>query len=148
MDTTFILLVEDNPDDAALTLRVLRQSHIAHEVVVTRDGTELLDFLFGTGAVAGRDTSKLPQMVLLDLNLPKMDGFKVLSRLRGDARTRVLPVVVLTASREERDVAQSYAAGAISYVCKPVDFDEFAEVVRSLGVYWLYLNEAPLKEQH
>lgn len=147
MDTTFILLVEDNPDDAALTLRVLRQSHIAHEVVVTRDGTELLDFLFGTGAFAGRDTSKLPQMVLLDLNLPKMDGFKVLSRLRGDARTRVLPVVVLTASREERDVAQSYEAGANSYVCKPVDFDEFAEVVRSLGVYWLYLNEAPLKEQ-
>jgi len=136
-----ILLVEDDPDDEALTLRALRRNHIANEVVVARDGVEALDFLFATGAHAGRDPHVLPQVALLDLKLPRLDGFEVLQRIRSDPRSRHLPVVVLTSSREERDLVESYARGANSYVRKPVDFAEFMEAVRQLGLYWLVLNE-------
>jgi two-component system response regulator len=138
-----ILLVEDNPDDEALTLRALRRANVANEVVVARDGAEALDHLFGTGAHAGRDASALPQVVLLDLKLPKVDGLEVLRRIRGDARTRLLPVVILTSSNEERDRIQGYSLGANSYVRKPVDFVQFADAVRQLGLYWLVLNQAP-----
>jgi CheY-like chemotaxis protein len=136
-----ILLVEDNPDDEALTMRALHKNRIANEVVVARDGVEALEYLFGTGAHAGRDTSQLPQIVLLDLKLPKLSGLEVLSRVRADPRTRLLPIVVLTSSQEERDVVDSYGRGANSYVRKPVDFQEFVEAVKSLGLYWLVLNE-------
>jgi two-component system response regulator len=138
-----ILLVEDNPDDEALTLLALRKNHIPNEVVVAHDGAEALDYLFGTGAWAGRDTRRQPQLVLLDLKLPRVDGLEVLRRLRGDERTRRQPVVVLTTSKEERDVAQSYECGANSYIRKPVSFDEFMEAVRELGRYWLALNVSP-----
>ena len=141
MPQRFILLVEDNPDDEALTLRALRKNNIANSVVVARDGPEALDFLFGTGAHAGRDVNDLPQIVLLDLKLPKLDGFEVLRRIRADDRTKFLPVVVLTSSKEERDVVQSYRDGCNSYVRKPVNFDEFLEAARQLGLYWLLLNE-------
>jgi two-component system response regulator len=138
-----ILLVEDNPDDEALTLLALRKNDIPNEVVVAHDGAEALDYLFGTGAWAGRDTRRQPQLVLLDLKLPRVDGLEVLRRLRGDERTRRQPVVVLTTSKEERDVAQSYECGANSYIRKPVSFDEFMEAVRELGCYWLALNVSP-----
>jgi two-component system response regulator len=138
-----ILLVEDNPDDEALTLLALRKNDIPNEVVVAHDGAEALDYLFGTGAWAGRDTRRQPQLVLLDLKLPRVDGLEVLRRLRGDERTRRQPVVVLTTSKEERDVAQSYECGANSYIRKPVSFDEFMEAVRELGRYWLALNVSP-----
>ena len=136
-----ILLVEDNPDDEALTLRALKKNKIANSVVVAHDGVEAVDYLFGTGAHAGRDANDLPQIVLLDLKLPKLDGFDVLRRIRADERTRFLPVVVLTSSKEERDVVQSYRDGCNSYVRKPVNFDEFLEAARQLGMYWLLLNE-------
>jgi two-component system response regulator len=138
-----ILLVEDNPDDEALTLRAFRKNHIKNDVIVARDGVEALDYLFGTGAHAGRDVSQLPQVVLLDLKLPKLDGIEVLRRIRADERTRLLPVVILTSSKEERDLVSGYRHGANSYVRKPVDFDEFVEAARQLGLYWLLLNEAP-----
>jgi CheY-like chemotaxis protein len=138
-----ILLVEDNPGDEALTLRALRKNNIANEVVVARDGAEALDYLFGTGPHAGRDARALPQVVLLDLKLPKVDGLEVLSRVRGDPRTTMLPVVVLTSSKEDRDLAESYTRGANSYVRKPVDFQKFVEAVSQLGLYWLVLNERP-----
>lgn len=138
-----ILLVEDNPDDQALTLRALKGNNIMNEVVVVQDGVEALDYLFGTGKYAGRDLGVMPQVVLLDLKLPKIDGFEVLRRLRADERTRLLPVVILTSSREERDVVNGYSHGANSYVRKPVDFGEFREAVRQLGLYWLLLNEPP-----
>lgn len=138
-----ILLVEDNPDDEALTLRALKKNNIKNEVVIARDGAEALDYLFRTGTHAGRETSELPQVVLLDLKLPKVDGLEVLRRLRADARTKRLPVVVLTSSKEEQDIVKSYDLGANSYVRKPVDFTQFAEGVRQLGLYWLVLNEAP-----
>jgi CheY-like chemotaxis protein len=133
-----ILLVEDNPDDAELTLRAFKRSKIANDVVVARDGEEALAYLLATGAAA-----VLPEVVLLDLKLPKVDGLEVLRRLRADARTRRLPVVVLTSSNEEKDVVSSYDLGANSFVRKPVDFAEFLEAARQLGLYWLVLNEPP-----
>jgi CheY-like chemotaxis protein len=142
MNEKTILLVEDNPDDEALTLRALRKNHIGNRVVVAHDGVEALDFLFGTGAWAGRDLREAPVLVLLDLKLPRLDGLEVLQRMRQDARTRFLPVVVLTSSKEDQDLLRSYALCANSYVRKPVDFDEFIEAVRKLGMYWLLLNEA------
>ena len=138
-----ILLVEDNPDDEELMLRVLRKHNIANEVVVARDGVEALDYLLGTGPHASRDLRQQPQVVLLDLKLPKLDGLEVLRRLRAEPQTRCLPVVILTSSREEQDRVQGYALGANSYVCKPVDFNQFTEAVRQLGIYWLLLNEPP-----
>ena len=143
MHNKIILLVEDNPDDETLTLRALSKSKILNEIVVARDGAEALDYLFGTGAHDGRDTSIQPQLILLDLKLPKIDGLEVLKRLRADHRTALLPVTVLTTSNEERDVVTSYRLGVNSYVRKPVDFDSFIEAVRQLGLYWLVLNTAP-----
>ncbi|PWT72288.1 MAG: two-component system response regulator [Proteobacteria bacterium] len=138
-----ILLVEDNPDDEELALRAFRRGRVPGPVVVVRDGAEALDYLFRTGKHAGRGIDAAPAVVLLDLKLPKLDGLEVLRRIRGDVRTRCLPVVVLTSSREEQDIVESYNLGANSYVRKPVDFSEFVEAVRSLGVYWLMLNESP-----
>jgi two-component system response regulator len=137
-----ILLVEDNPDDELLTLRALRK-HIANEVIVARTGEDALAFLFGTGPYAGRDLTDRPQLVLLDLNLPKIDGLGVLRRIRADDRTRFQPVVVLTSSREDEDIISSYALGANSYVRKPVGFADFTSAVRTLGVFWLLTNEPP-----
>lgn len=138
-----ILLVEDNPDDEALTLRALAKNKIVNDVVVARNGVEALDYLFGTGSYAGRDVADLPQVVLLDLKLPKVDGLEVLRRIRADDRTKVLPVVILTSSKEERDVVEGYRSGCNSYVRKPVNFDEFLGAARQLGLYWLLLNEGP-----
>jgi CheY-like chemotaxis protein len=138
-----ILLVEDDPDDEALTLRALRRGGIQHALVVARDGVEALDYLFGTGQHAGRDLAVMPQVVLLDLKLPRLDGLEVLRRLRADERTRLLPVVILTSSDEERDRLEGYRHGANSYVRKPVGYGEFAEAVRQLGLYWLLLNQPP-----
>lgn len=138
-----ILLVEDNPDDEALTLRAFRKNNILNPVVVARDGEEALDYLFGTGRHAGRDTAEQPQVALLDLKLPKLDGLEVLRRLRADPRTRLLPVVILTTSGEDRDILASYQLGANSYIRKPVDFEQFIEAARQLGLYWLVLNVPP-----
>ena len=138
-----ILLVEDNPDDEALTLRALKKNNIRNDVVVARDGAEALDYLFGTGQYAERDTAVLPQVVLLDLKLPKVEGLEVLRRVRADKRTRLLPVVILTSSNEEQDRIDGYGLGANSYVRKPVDFSQFVDAARQLGLYWLVLNEAP-----
>ena len=143
MDDKVILLVEDNADDEALTLRALKKNNIKNDVVVAHDGVEALDYLFGTGAFAGREPHSMPQLVLLDLKLPRVDGLEVLRRLRADPRTHLLPVVILTSSKEERDLVNSYSLGASSYVRKPVDFGEFTEAIRQLGLYWLILNEAP-----
>jgi two-component system response regulator len=143
MDKKIILLVEDNPDDAALTRRVLRKHSVANEVVEVHDGIEALDYLFGTGAHAGRDLSQPPQLVLLDLKLPKLDGLEVLRRIRSDPRTRLQPVVILTSSKEEKDIVRGYGLGANSYVRKPVDFTEFSEAIRQLGIFWLLFNESP-----
>jgi len=136
-----ILLVEDNADDETLTLRALRKNDILNEVIVARDGAEALDFLFARGAHAQRDPHLELQLVLLDLNLPKINGLNVLRQLRGDERTRLLPVVVLTSSKEDEDIIRSYELRANSYVRKPVDFTKFTEAVKALGVYWLLLNE-------
>ena len=136
-----ILLVEDNKVDEDLTLRAFRKNNLKNEIVVARDGAEALDWLFGTGAHAGRDTGVLPQVILLDLKLPKVDGLEVLRRIRADQRTKLLPVVVLTSSKEEQDLIKSYSLGANSYVRKPVDFSEFVSAVTQLGCYWLVLNE-------
>jgi len=138
-----ILLVEDNPDDEALTLRALKKNNVANEVVVARDGVEALDYLFGTGAHAGRDPSQIPQLVLLDLKLPRLDGLEVLRRIRFEPTTQIVPVVVLTSSKEDHDLVESYRLGANSYVRKPVDFLAFVEAARQLGLYWLVLNEPP-----
>jgi len=136
-----ILLVEDNPDDEALTLRAFKKNRIANEVVVARDGVEALDYLFGTGIHAGRDTTNAPAVVLLDLKLPRIDGLEVLRRLRADDRTRLLPVVVLTTSKEQQDIHEAYSLGANSYIRKPVDFEKFIHAVGQLALYWLVLNE-------
>lgn len=141
MSTKHILLVEDNPDDELLTLRALRKNRIANEVVVARDGVEALEYLFATGPHAGRDVSVTPQVVLLDLNLPRLGGLDVLKRLRADDRTKLIPVVVLTSSKEEEDIVTSYTNGANAYVRKPVEFDQFTEAVKTLGLFWLLLNE-------
>lgn len=143
MTDRFILLVEDNPDDEELTLLSLRKNNLAHDIVVVRDGVEAIEFLFGSGKHAGRDTSRVPTVVLLDLKLPKLDGLGVLKRLRADERTRMLPVVVLTSSSQDADVIASYNLGANSYVRKPVEFGAFVEAVSSLGLYWVLLNRPP-----
>lgn len=138
-----VLLVEDNPDDEALTLRALKKNNVANEVVVVRDGAEALDWLFAQGEYAERDAREIPHLVLLDLKLPKVDGMEVLEKIRANARTRLLPVVVLTSSDEERDVIESYELGANSFIRKPVDFQQFAEAIRTLGLYWLVFNQTP-----
>ena len=138
-----ILLVEDNDDDVELTLRALRRNRVANRVDVVRDGAEALDYLFATGSYSGRDARDTPNLVLLDLKLPKVGGLEVLERLRADPRTRRLPIVVLTSSNVESDLARSYDLGANSYIRKPVDFTQFMEAVNQLGLYWLVLNEAP-----
>ena len=143
MKSKTILLVEDNPDDVKLTLRALQKNNILNEVIVAEDGVEALDYLFGTGKFAGRDTGLLPQVVLLDLKMPRMDGLEVLQSVRADARTKLLPVVVLTTSSEDKDRIESYKLGANSYIRKPVDFNQFLYAVQQLGLYWLVLNEAP-----
>jgi len=143
MNEKIILLVEDNPDDVDLTIRALNKNKILNEVVVVSDGAEALDYLFGTGTYAGRDVSIVPELILLDLKLPKIDGLEVLKRIRSDERTEILPVVILTSSREEQDVINGYKLGANSYIRKPVDFDQFIEAVKQLGLYWLVINEPP-----
>jgi two-component system response regulator len=140
-----ILLVEDNPSDIGLTLRALEKSRITNVVIVAEDGQEALDYLWGAGSHAGRDVSHLPALVLLDLNLPKVTGLEVLRRIRADARTRRLPVVILTSSKEEQDMAAGYDLGVNSYIRKPVDFNQFAAALETLGLYWLVMNEAPPK---
>jgi len=142
-----ILLVEDNPDDVELSLRALKKYKIANRIEVVRDGAEALDFIFGEGEYAERSLEDVPRVILLDLKLPKVTGLEVLERLKSDPRTRSIPVVVLTSSREERDIVQSYELGVNSYIAKPVDFDQFTEAVRQLGFYWLLLNQAPTPDE-
>jgi CheY-like chemotaxis protein len=141
--TKQILLVEDNPTDEKLTQRALKNCGVANEVMVVRDGAEAIDYFFGTGKYVGRDTSRLPTLVLLDIKLPRIDGLEVLRRLRADERTRVQPVVILTSSKEDEDIARGYALGANGYVRKPIKFSEFAEAVKAVGLFWLLLNEPP-----
>ena len=143
MKDKIILLVEDNPDDELLTLRALKKNGVLNEVVVAHDGVEALDYLFGTGSHAGRDIGVMPQLILLDLKLPRVDGLEVLRRLRADERTRLLPVVILTSSKEQQDMVDGYGLGANSYVRKPVNFEQFVSAVEQLKLYWLVLNEAP-----
>jgi two-component system, response regulator len=143
MNEKMILLVEDNPDDELLTLRALKKNNIGNNLVVVRDGAEALEFIFCTGTYADRDKDDEPQVILLDINLPKVDGLEVLRRIRSNESTRLLPVVILTSSREEQDMIKGYTLGANSYVRKPVDFSEFIEAIRQLGLYWLVLNEIP-----
>ena len=147
MSDKVILLVEDNSDDETLVLRAFQKSNILNEVVVVRDGVMALDYLFATGEYAGRNPNDLPEIVLLDLKLPKVNGLEVLRRLRADERTCFLPVIVLTSSDEECDIVESYKLGTNSYICKPVDFIRFTEAVRQLGLYWLALNVAPPKKR-
>ncbi len=143
MKSKIILLVEDNPDDRELTLNAFQQSGIANDVILARDGAEALDYLFAEGRHAGRDLAVMPAVTLLDLKLPKVDGLEVLRRVRADARTCLLPVVILTSSKEEQDMIQSYSRGANSYIRKPVDFEKFNVAIRQLGLYWLVINEPP-----
>ncbi len=138
-----ILLVEDNPDDVELTLRALKQYNIRNEIAVVRDGEEALDYLFATGAYSDRDTTTMPSVVILDLKLPKVNGLEVLQRMRADERTQLVPVVILTSSKEEQDMINGYKFGANSYIRKPVDFTQFIEAARQLGLYWLVVNEPP-----
>ena len=143
MEKGSILLVEDGPDDVELILRALKKNNVTNKVVVMSNGQEALDWIFGEGAHSQRDTSEMPTVVLLDLKLPKIGGFEVLQRIRADDRTKLLPVVILTSSHEEGDRLSGYELGANSYVCKPVNFEQFSEAVRQLGLYWLLLNERP-----
>lgn len=138
-----IMLVEDNPDDEVLTLRALKTNNISNDVIVARNGVEALDYLFGTGKYAGRDARDVPAVMLLDLKLPKLDGLEVLRRVRADERTKIMPIVILTSSKEEQDLVNGYRLGCNSYVRKPVDFDEFLGAAKQLGLYWLLLNERP-----
>lgn len=144
MNTRPILLVEDNPDDEALAVRAFAKINISNKIVVARDGVEALDYLFGAGVHAGRDISQRPSVVLLDLKLPKIDGLEVLRRIRENEATKIMPVVILTSSKEEQDMVQGYNLGANSYVRKPIDFNEFVSAVSQLGVYWLLMNELPI----
>ncbi|MEW5940712.1 MAG: response regulator [Chloroflexota bacterium] len=145
MNTDFveILLVEDNPNDIELTLRAFKKNNLTNPLHVVRDGAEALEFLFGEGEYAGRDLERVPKLVLLDLKLPKVDGLEVLRRIKSDERTRLIPVVVLTSSGEERDIVESYQLGVNSYIVKPVDFEQFLEAARMLGLYWILLNRPP-----
>ena len=138
-----ILLVEDNPNDVELTLHALKEHHLGNRIEVVRDGAEALEFIFNAGAYAHRPQDQHPKVILLDLKLPKVDGLEVLKRLKSDTRTRTIPVVILTSSREERDIVESYKLGVNSYIVKPVDFEQFTEAVRNLGLYWLLLNQSP-----
>jgi two-component system, response regulator len=138
-----ILLVEDNPDDVKLTERALKKSHVLNKLIVVKDGVEALDYLFGTGSWANRNLNDMPQVILLDLKLPRIDGLEVLKRIREDIRTKLLPVVILTSSKEEKDIINGYSLGANSYIRKPVNFNQFADAVHQLGLYWLVLNEPP-----
>ena len=140
-----ILLVEDNPDDVELTLRAFKKSNITNDVVVKRDGAEALDFFFGKEGIADKSSNDMPAVILLDLKLPKVDGLEVLKKLRADERTKLVPVVILTSSKEQCDIVNGYNLGCNSYIRKPVDFNQFAEAVRQVGLYWLILNEAPPK---
>ena len=142
METKLILLVEDNADDELLMLRALKKNHILNRVIVAHDGVEALDYLFSTGEYAGKDAEPLPQLILLDLKLPKLNGLEVLKRMRADQRTKYVPVVVLTSSTEEQDIISSYDLGANGFVQKPMDFNKFVEVANQLGVYWLGINRA------
>jgi len=146
MNKKIILLIEDNPDDVELTVRAFRKGNVVNEIVVASDGAEALDYLFGSGKYSGRDMSIMPEVILLDLKLPKVDGIEVLRRIRADERTSLLPVVILTTSKEENDVMNSYKSGANSYIRKPVDFKQFLNAVSQLGLYWLVLNEPPPKK--
>jgi two-component system, response regulator len=143
VDEKVILLVEDNPDDVTLTERALKKSHILNTLVVAKDGVEALNYLFGMGNFAGRDMSCMPEVILLDLKLPKIGGLEVLKKIREDPRTKLLPVVILTSSKEETDLINGYSLGANSYIRKPVNFNQFVDAVRQLGLYWLVLNETP-----
>ena len=143
MEEKIILLVEDNPDDVTLTERALKKSHILNKLMVAKDGAEALDYIFGTGNFTGRDMNSMPEVVLLDLKLPKIDGLEVLKRIRSDKRTKLLPVVILTSSKEENDLINGYTLGANSYIRKPVNFNQFVEAIHQLGLYWLVLNESP-----
>lgn len=145
MTKKLVLLVEDNPDDEALTIRALRKANIANEIEVVRDGSEALEFLFCEGPYADRDPVSVPALVLLDLKLPKVDGIEVLRRIRADSRTKLVPVVILTSSSQDEDIVHSYQSGANSYVRKPVDFAEFVDAVARLGLYWMILNEGPVR---
>ena len=138
-----ILLVEDNPDDVELLMRALKKNNIANDITVTRDGAEALDYLFGGGQYTDRDISVTPRIILLDLNMPKINGLQVLEKIRADERTALTPVIILTSSKEEQDLISGYRSGANSYVRKPVDFNEFVDAVRQIGLYWLLINESP-----
>ena len=144
-NTIEILLVEDNPDDVELTLRALKKQNITNRIEVVRDGAEALDFIFCTGEYEHRSMENAPKLILLDLKLPRVDGLEVLEKIKSDPRTKAIPVVILTSSREERDIVESYKLGVNSYITKPVDFEQFSESVRQLGLYWLLLNEPPNK---
>ena len=142
-----ILLVEDNPDDIDLTLRAFKKNNVANEVIVKRDGAEALDFFFGKDGIANEGGTGLPAVILLDLKLPKIDGLEVLKKIRADDRTKLIPIVILTSSKEQADIVKGYKQGCNSYIRKPVDFNQFAEAIKQLGLYWLVLNEAPTKSK-